>query len=731
MSRLIITANRLPVNTGRTTEGFVLNPSAGGLATGLSALPKNIEKLWVGWPGGAKEKFNRSNTKLLEKTLKNSDYYPVFLTRKQIADYYEGFSNTTIWPLFHYFVARTVYEDRFYNSYKHVNELFCNEILKYAKEDDSIWVHDYHLMLLPKMLREKLPKAAISYFLHIPFPSFELFRLLPWRKELLEGLLGADLIGFHTYDYARHFLSSACRLLGLEQNLGCLNLQDRIVRVDAFPMGIDYEKYAQANTQAAVKKEIGKMRKTVGERKIIVSIDRLDYTKGIVQRLQAFDLFLSENPQYKGKVTMILVAVPSRTNVDHYRQLRLELEQLVGRVNGEHATMGWIPVWYWYKSLNFETITALYNISDVALVTPVRDGMNLIAKEYVACKNGNTGVLILSEMAGAASECGEALIVNPNNKHEVVQAIKQSLDMPQSEQLRRLKPMQERLKRYSVARWANDFLQTLANVRIKQQSVFKKILTEKKSKQISKAFKASEKRLIMLDYDGTLVKFHAKPEEARPDQEVLELLTNLASDSKNELIVISGRNKETLEQWLGSLDAALIAEHGAWIKWKNRQWESQITAVNPSWKEMIKPILQLYADRTPGAKVEEKEFALVWHYRMSEPELADIRAKEMKDTLVDLTANLQVGVFEGSKIIEVRQHNIGKGHAAESAIRKFNPDFILAAGDDYTDEDMFAAIPQDAYSIKVGTGASQAKLYVESVEKIRMLLTDLIGEKPC
>lgn len=731
MPRLIVVANRLPVKMTKTRGGLELTPSAGGLATGLSTLPEDFDRIWVGWPGSAKERLNPDNTEELKHKLRDIDCYPVFLSKKHIREYYEGFSNATIWPLFHYFASDTVFEDRFWHTYRHVNELFCKEVLKYANDDDYIWVHDYHLLLLPKLLRQHLPKATIGYFLHIPFPSFELFRLLPWREELLEGILGADLIGFHTYDYVRHFLSCSCRLMALEHHLGRLSVDNRMVKVDAFPMGIDYKKYAQANKSNQVKKEIDKMRRTVGDRKIIASIDRLDYTKGIIQRLEAFDLFLSRNPEYKGKVTMILVAVPSRTNVSHYKQLRLQLEQLVGRVNGEHATIGCIPVWYLYKSLSFESITALYNVADVALLTPVRDGMNLIAKEYVAAKDENHGVLILSEMAGASSELGESLIVNANNKYEIVAAIKQALDMPTFEQTLRLKPMQQRLKRYDVKRWANEFMDSLEGLKKSQQSLSLKALTEQAKEQITKDFDSAQKRLFLLDYDGTLVKLHGKPQDAGPDDEIIELLKRLAEIPRNELVIISGRDKKTISDWLGFLDITMIAEHGAWIRWKGRGWKSSVEPVHTNWKDTLRPILELYADRTPGAAVEEKDFALVWHCRRSDPALAAVRAQELRDALVEMTANLQVGVFEGSKIIEVKQHGVSKGKAAELVLKRYSPDFALAAGDDYTDEEMFTALPSDAYTIKVGAGPSEARFYVDSVDKIRTLLTQLSGEQTC
>jgi trehalose 6-phosphate synthase/phosphatase len=653
--------------------------------------------------------------------------HPVFLSRKQMEGYYQGFCNKTIWPLFHYFPRRSVYEARFWKTYKQVNEAFCDEVMKIASQGDCIWVHDYQLMLLPQLLRQRLPDSKIGFFLHIPWPSFELFRLLPWREQILNGLLGADLIGFHTYDYVRHFLSSVSRITGLEHMLGNVSVANRVVKVDAFPMGIDYEKYSRAIDDPDVEKEINKIRSKIGERKIILSIDRLDYSKGIIERLEAFDLFLSENPQYRGSVTLIMVAVPTRTGVEDYKELRSRLEQLVGRVNGEYGTMGYVPVWYLYRSLPFAELTALYNVSDVALITPLRDGMNLIAKEFIAAKADKPGVLVLSEMAGAACELGEALVVNSCDKTAIIQAIKEALEMPPLEQLKRNKVMQERLRRYNVSRWSHDFLDALSDIKNTQQQMSARRLTDSMEEKLAEDCHKSNKRLFLLDYDGTLVGFKGKPAEAGPDDEIIDLLKCLSRDPKNTVVIISGRDKTTLEDWLGRIGIALVAEHGGWIKLENREWQSRVP-LDMNWKDTIRPILELHTDRTPGSTVEEKDFSLVWHYRRADPEFAYVRGQELRAVLVNLTENLDVGVFEGNKILEVKSQVVNKGRAVEHWVTGRDWDFILAAGDDYTDEEMFSILPEEAYSIKVGFAASKARFNVDSVKDIRMLLKRLSGD---
>ena len=725
MGRLLVIANRLPFSIIKRAGRFHFRPSPGGLATGLSSLSESFERLWMGWPGITNEKLTAEDKSQIGEKLAAEDCRPVFLSQKQIEDYYFGFCNKTIWPLFHYFPMRTVYEEHFWKTYKQVNQIFCDEIFEIAKPGDYIWVHDYQLMLLPQLLRDKLPEHEIGFFLHIPWPSFELFRLLPWREEILNGLLGADLIGFHTYDYVRHFLSSVSRVMGFEHTLGKVGMGNRVIKVDAFPMGIDYEKYSQAISKAGVRKEVDKILQEVGKRKIIISVDRLDYTKGIIQRLEAFDLFLSKNPEYKEKVTLIMVAVPSRTGVEDYKILRNRLEQLVGRINGEHGTLGWVPVWYLYRFLPFRRITALYNVADVALVTPLRDGMNLIAKEFIATKTEGRGVLILSEMAGAASELGEALIVNANNKEAIIKAIKEALEMPLSEQMERNRLMQERLRRYDVSRWSSDFLNALFDIKKTQQELSVRKLSETTRKKLVSDYTKSRKRLLLLDYDGTLVGFKGKPAQAGPDDEIMSLLESLSGKPKNTVVIISGRDKATLAQWLGSLDVALVAEHGAWIKQRDEDWQC-MQPLEADWKDTIRPILELYSDRTAGSSVEEKDFSLVWHYRRADPELAYIREQELRGALVNLTENLDVGVFEGNKILEIRGAAVNKGRAAEFWTTKRDWDFLLAAGDDYTDEEMFRVLPDEAYSIKVGLNISKARFNVDSPNEIRSLLKELV-----
>lgn len=726
MSRLLIVSNRLPVSVVKKGNSLRFKPSAGGLATGLGSLFQgSVKGKWIGWPGISLEKIDVKEKNEITKKLNKDNFLPVFLSQSDIDNYYSGFSNRTIWPLFHYFTQHTVFNNNLWKAYKKANELFCEAVLNVVEPGDIVWVHDYQLLLLPQMLRERVQELTIGFFLHIPFPSFEIFRLLPWRREILEGLLGADLIGFHIYDYARHFLSSLRNRLGIEHSFGQILVGSRMVKVDTFPMGIDYDRFAHASEDPDVKKEINKTYKKLNDQRLILSIDRLDYTKGILERLHSFDFFLEKYPEYKGKVTLILVAVPSRTKVEHYKQLKKDVDEMVGRLNGKHGTLGWIPVWYIYNFLNFHELNALYILSDVGLVTPMRDGMNLIAKEFIAAKTDGKGVLILSEMAGAAKELSEALIVNPNNLERIADSMHQALTMPVDEQIERNRTMQERLERYNIKMWADDFMKSLSIIKEYERELMSRKLTAQIRHKIVRDYRKSKQRLILLDYDGTLRDFERRPQDAVPDKEILRLLIKLSGDPHNEVLIISGRDKETLYKWFKHFNTGLIAEHGVWVKEKDKEWELLEPLAN-YWKDEIRPILERYTDRTPGSLIEEKEYSLAWHYRKSETGLAFDRAMELKEELLHFTSNLGLGVLEGNKVIEIKNAGINKGHAVLKWISREKYDFIMAAGDDRTDEDMFQVLPEDAYSIKVGLPPSIARFNIDSVKDFRSLLTEMV-----
>ena len=599
-------------------------------------------------------------------------------------------------------------------------------MFKILRPDDLLWVHDYQLMLLPGLVRQRFPEMAIGFFLHIPFPSFEVFRLLPrvWRAELLEGVLGSSLVGFHTHDYTRDFLTSVLRTVGYEHQLGSISLRDRVVKVDTFPMGIDFERFIRAAASPETETRVAKLRARCVGQKVIFSVDRLDYTKGLINRLRGYELFLKNNPQWHGKVVFIISVAPSRIGVESYQAMKLELEQGVGRIVGAFGNVHWTPLIYQYRNLAFEEIVALYRLCDVALITPLRDGMNLVAKEFVASRPDQTGVLVLSEMAGAAKEMGEALIINPFHKEEFAKAIEQALTMPVEDQVRRNQLMQERLRRYDVNRWAEDFVQAMLSTLKTEAARRARSLTGKAQAALVQQYRQAKRRALLLDYDGTLVPFVENPKLARPDAELLELISTLGQDAANDVVIVSGRSRHDLEEWFGTMPVALVAEHGVWLRSKNANWR-MLKTLTTEWKERVRPILHLYVDRLPGALLEEKEFSLAWHFRRADPEQASLRARELLDDLAGYTRNIDVQVLEGNKVVEVRNTGVNKGTAALEWLGANPPEFILGIGDDWTDEDLFRALPPTAWSVRVGLANTAARYHLGGHTAVRRVLRDL------
>src|SRR5690606_37778927 len=395
MPKTIIISNRLPVQLQIDNGDIKAIPSVGGLATGMKSVHQGGESLWIGWSGLTHEEVPPDLEKKIERALADNGCANASLDQAEMHGFYYAFSNRTLWPLFHYFMEYTEFELESWETYKRGNQKFADAIIEKSEEDDVIWIHDYQLMLVPQMVRAKRPGTSIGFFLHIPFPSYEIFRTLPWREEILEGLLGSDLIGFHTYDYERHFLSSVRRLLGLEVSFNEVNMEHRSIKVDSFPMGIDYKKFHEA-AKAHDERRMGDKSDTqlrldehkalAPDTKLILSIDRLDYSKGIAKRLNAFEYFLNKYPEYQEKIRLIILAVPSRSYVPQYQLLKREIDELIGRINGHFSTVNWTPIWYFYRSLPFENLIDLYTSSDIAWLTPLRDGMNLVAKEYIATR---------------------------------------------------------------------------------------------------------------------------------------------------------------------------------------------------------------------------------------------------------------------------------------------------------------------------------------------------------
>jgi trehalose 6-phosphate synthase/phosphatase len=722
--KFVVVSNRLPINVSKQDGKLVYSKSTGGLATAMSSM--KTERLWIGWPGIVSDDLTSAEKAAITRKFKQEGCYPVFLTKAQVDGFYSGYANDTIWPLFHYFQSYARYDNAYWDAYQEVNRIFQKAIVRQADPNAMVWIHDYHLLLLPQMIRQTLPESTIGFFLHIPFPSYEIFRLLPNRTELLEGLLGADLIGFHVYDYARHFLSSIRRILGLENTSGSIIMRDRVVRVDAFPIGIDYKHYVELTKDKTVQALAESFREHHKGKKIIISAgDRLDYSKGIIKKLEAFERLLRENPAYHKKVVLVMQVAPSRMDVVSYQELRDEIDKTIARINGTFSSVEWTPISYQFKALPVDDVMPMFVAGDIALVTPLRDGMNIVAKEYVAVKQNLPGVLILSEMAGAIDEFPEAISINPNDIDSIVRALKTALKMPKKAQLDHLKSMQRRLSRYTVQRWASDFIEQLERSKNAQSQQNSKLFTDEREGRMLRQFKKAKHRLLLLDYDGTLRGFADShdPRKAAPPKSLLNLIKNLAALPNITVCIISGRPRKALTTWFYGVPVSLAAEHGAWMKY-NGDWSQQPVSLHEH-KKTILPVLEHYAERTPGATVEQKDFALVWHYRNVPTELAHARNANLRFELNALLANTDLTMHSGAKIIEIKPRTVHKGAVAEDLIALHKADFVLCIGDDYTDEDMFRALPEDGFSIKVGLGETSARYQVTSINKVLRLLGKL------
>ena len=722
MSKIIIVSNRLPIKVIKNKNSYEFINSSGGLATGMNSIHSKNDTIWIGWPGIASDNLNKKTKGELNKFLDKKNFKPVHLNKKEIKDFYYGLSNKSLWPLFHYFIEYSIFDKDNWDSYKSVNNKFAQCIIENYNEGDLIWIHDYQLMLCPKIVRDLIPNSIIGFFLHIPFPSFEIFRIFPWRKELLSGILGSDLVGFHTYDYQRHFLSSVKRILLTNVKLNRVSVGSRKILVNTFPMGIDFEKFNNGAKKYLTKNSLKKPQFSL---KNILTIDRLDYTKGVVQRIKAFEMFLDNYPQYIEKVKLIMLTVPSRENVSDYKNLKKETDEIVGRINGKYSTVNWNPIAYYYRSMPFDQLIELYVTSDVAMITPVRDGMNLVAKEYIATRVNGDGVLILSEMAGASKELFEAVQINPFDLYNMSESIFKALTMPKEEQINRNLSMQNRIKRYSVEYWANEFINSLKNKQKFQElnSVIK--MDETTIKSIKEKFNKSKSKVIFLDYDGTLVPFNKKPELALPDKSLFKLMDKIISAKNTDLVIISGRDTNFLDKCFGDLDITMVAEHGIFMRKINESWVSKYTKKR-KWIDNLRPLFQSFSDRTPGTFVEEKQTSLVWHYRGSDPELAADRVVEFKTELQSLISD-DLDLMDMNKAIEVKSATFNKGIAVNEIIRNKKYDFILCFGDDVTDEDMFINLPKSAFTVKVGKSNTKAKYFLEDHNSVRYLLNDLVS----
>ncbi|XP_061983705.1 alpha,alpha-trehalose-phosphate synthase [UDP-forming] 1 [Populus nigra] len=680
--RLLVVANRLPVSAVRRGEdSWSLEISAGGLVTALLGV-KEFEAKWIGWAGVNVP--DEVGQKALTEALAEKRCIPVFLDEEIVHQYYNGYCNNILWPLFHYLglpqedrLATTRSFQSQFAAYKKANQMFADVVNQHYEEGDVVWCHDYHLMYLPKCLKEYNNNMKVGWFLHTPFPSSEIHRTLPSRSDLLRSVLAADLVGFHTYDYARHFVSACTRILGLEGTPEGVEDQGRLTRVAAFPIGIDSDRFIRALELPQVQEHIKELKERFAGRKVMLGVDRLDMIKGIPQKILAFEKFLEENSVWRDKVVLLQIAVPTRTDVPEYQKLTSQVHEIVGRINGRFGTLTAVPIHHLDRSLDFHALCALYAVTDVALVTSLRDGMNLVSYEFVACQDSKKGVLILSEFAGAAQSLGAgAILVNPWNITEVADSIRQALTMSPEEREKRHRHNFVHVTTHTAQEWAETFVSELDDTVIEAQLRTKQVPPALPEEDAISRYLQSTNRLLILGFNATLTEpadtpgrraDQIKEMELKLHPELKEALTALCSDRKTTIVVLSGSDRKTLDDNFGEYDMWLAAEHGMFLRLTKGEWMTTMPEhLNMEWVDSVKHVFEYFTERTPRSHFERCETSLVWNYKYADVEFGRLQARDMLQHLwTGPISNASVDVVQGNRSVEVRAVGVTKGAAID------------------------------------------------------------------
>ncbi len=704
---LVIASNRLPVRLTVSDDSFEVQPSAGGLAAALRAV--RGDAVWIGWPGAVVPEALQPKVR---RSLGADKLVPVFLTHDEEEDFYNRVCNDTLWPLLHYFGDRLRLTPEAWQHYVRVNERFADTILEHSGPDSRVWVHDFHLMLVPAMLRRRAPGLSVGFFLHTPFPSSEVYRLLPGREEALRGLLGADYVSFQVGDYARHFRSTCLRVIGLDSEPDAVDVGDRRVGIGVDPIGIDTAGFQEILGDPETTRLLGQLEEQYAGRKLVLGVERLDYTKGIPQKLQAFERLLEQDPGRARTTTMLQVLVPSRLESPEYRQQRDEIELLISRINGRFGQPGQTPVEYLHRDISKPGLVALYRRADVMMVTPLRDGMNLVAHEFVFCQSEPglpsrwRGSLLLSEFAGAAQVLPGALLVNPWNVDGVVERLGTALELDLPERRRRLETMSKRVEALDCRKWADGFLTRLGRYSRRDRGGRRppRDIDEATLERIRRRFVRAKNRSILLDYDGTLRELEPHPDLAMPTREIRTLLRELAAVPGTDVHIVSGRRRRNLETWFGQFPIHLCAEHGYLARAPGGEWRT-LVELDLSWMRPIERLLRRVAADVPGAHVERKSCSVAWHYREAEPEYGSWRAHELLNDLGQHLAGAPAEILLGHRVVEVRARGVDKGLYVRSLFpdgKKEASRFVIGLGDDRTDHDLLDALPSGSIAGHVG-----------------------------
>jgi len=700
---LLVLSNRLPVQAERRAGAVAWRTSPGGLVAALDPVLRDRGGVWVGWPGISREDAGELGG--VDPPARDGiRYVPVALSEHEISVYYGGFSNRTIWPLFHYFVGRTIIDGGTWEAYEAVNERFAQAASDAYDPGALIWIHDYHLLRVPHHVRAQRPAAPIAFFLHIPFPAADVFRVLPWSRAILRGMLAADLVGFQVPSYADHFLSCAERLLGcdVDRSAGTVRYEGRVVSVQAHPISIDV---GQVERRAAATPPDGAAGGGSSAVTEILGVDRLDYTKGIHERLLAVERLLERHPGYRRRIRFTQVMVPSRERVTEYRQLKRDIDETVGRINGRFAEGGWSPIRYLVRSLPADQLVPLYRRSDIALVTPLRDGMNLVAKEFVAAQLENAGVLILSEMAGAADELQEALIVNPFDIDAVADALDQALAMPPDERSARMAALRDRVRASDIQGWVGRFLASAAEASARARSSAESP-TDIVQRRLAPWLAQRPTLALFLDYDGTLTPIVDRPADARLSDGARQVLEQAARNPRLDVTIVSGRALADLTERVGIPGLTYVGNHGHEIEGPGTSFRREDAGAGD---RLNAAAAGLEALGVAGAVVESKGFTVSYHLR-------GVPAAARRDAARRAGALLRrhhFRVVRGKEVVEGRPSaDWHKGRAVLHVLVERHgvnwPARVRAVyiGDDVTDEDAFRSLQGIGRSIRVAGAPS-------------------------
>ncbi|TFK67349.1 trehalose 6-phosphate phosphatase [Pluteus cervinus] len=711
-----------PAPTSSPSSVWTLTPRYGHAAmiSGIRSLSATHEQVLIGWTGDllsptpgekiAASTVSAEDKAALEAALsthqpkesdpdddKKTTYVPVWLDDKVAHGHYDGYSKQTLWPLFHYLLWQDVATeyasaDENYQYYEAANAAFARRIAEVYQPGDLIWVHDYHLLLVPRLVREAIPEAVIGLFVHTPFPSSEVFRCLPRRKEILDGMLGANLVCFQTYSYSRHFNSSCIRVCGYESTSRGIDVEGHVTAVSHCPVGIDAERVARDTLRPGIQPKLEALRTLYEGKKIIVGRDKLDVVKGVIQKLRAFEKLLQDYPEWIGNVVMIQVTSPALTDSP---KLERQVSELVSHINGEYGSLDFIPVHHYHQSLKKDEFYGLLSVADLAVITPLRDGMNTTSMEFViAQERTNKSPSVLSEFMGISKNMEDALLVNPWNLGDVAAAINRGLLMSEAEKASRHAKLYKVVTTHTSHHWASVLVKKLLGQMGGQGQARQTPYIPKEV--LDGRYKSAKKRLFLFDYDGTLAPIVKIPSMATPSSPTLEALTSLAADPVNLVYIISGRDAAFLEQHLGHIkNLGFSAEHGSFIRAPNStQWVNFTQNLDMSWMEEVAEVFRYYTERTTGSHIETKKSSITWHYRSSDPEWGQFQCRQCQDLLENNLAHKRpIEVMLGKKNLEVRPLAINKGEIVKRILYE-NPDaeFIFCAGDDKTDEDMFRAL---------------------------------------